>query len=114
MSSVPEFDAFSNSAPAEDDDWALPETYFVCKHFLLHYFLKKNTFQHVDVAEVDDDDFGDFEEAGDDDGFGQFETSTVEVQEPVKDEEDNFSELFNDSEKVNYLNHKFYHLKKKH
>jgi hypothetical protein len=40
MSSVPEFDAFGNSAPAEDDDWALPETNFVCEHFLLHYFLK--------------------------------------------------------------------------
>lgn len=65
------------------------------------------TFQHVEVAGVDDDDFGDFEEAGDDDDFGQFETSTVEVQEPVKDDEDNFSELFDDSEKVNYFNIEF-------
>jgi hypothetical protein len=31
MSSVPEFDAFGNSAPAEDDDWALPEANFVCQ-----------------------------------------------------------------------------------
>lgn len=56
----------------------------------------------MEAAGVDDDDFGDFEEAGDDGGFGQFETSTVEVQEPSKDDEDNFSDLFNDSEKVGY------------
>jgi hypothetical protein len=80
------------------------------KDSFLRYFLK-NYFQHAGAAEVDDDDFGDFEEAGDNDGFGQFETSTVEVQEPVKDVEDSFSELFNDSEKVNNLNHKFSQVK---
>lgn len=29
MSSAPEFDAFGNSAPADNDDWALPETNYV-------------------------------------------------------------------------------------
>jgi hypothetical protein len=109
MSSVPDFDAFGNSAPADDDDddWALPETNVVCALlYLLAKICPLTTYklQHVEAAGADDDDFGDFEEAGDDDGFGQFETSTAKVQQPVKDDEDNFSELFGDSEKVNFLN----------